>query len=235
MMKRLNTILLLAFILLIKATPVLAQLQDQRHNFAIGANAGINLSQVSFQPTIKQGMLLGPEFGLTARFISERYFKMICGIQGEINFSRRGWKEEYEPEDPDSYKRIMNYIEIPVLAHLAFGKDRGNGFRFIVNLGPQIGFMINDKEKMNEGFDASKHPYGTEGQYGKAIENKFSYGLIAGLGVEAITGIGHFLVEGRYYFGLSDFYHSTKKDFFSRSAHSYIGVRVTYLFDLRKD
>ena len=47
-------------------------------------------------------------------------------------------------------------------------------------------------------------------------------------------GIGNFLIEARYYFGLSDFYHSTKKDPFSRSAHSYIGGRVTYLFDLKK-
>lgn len=233
-MKRLKVILLLSFILLTRFNPLSAQLQDQRHNFAIGANGGINFSSVSFQPSIKQQMLMGPEFGLTARFISEKYFKMICGIQGEINFSRRGWKEKYEPNDPDSYHRTMSYLEIPVLAHLAFGKDRGNGFRFIINLGPQIGFMISDKEVMSEGFDPNKHPYGTEGQYGKEIENKFSYGLIGGLGGEVITGIGHFIVEGRYYFGLSDFFNSTKKDFFSRSAHSYIGVRLTYLFDLKK-
>ena len=71
-------------------------------------------------------------------------------------------------------------------------------------------------------------------RYLKAIENKFDYGIAAGAGLELSTGIGHFLLEGRYYMGLGDFYKSTKKDYFGRSAHSYIGVRATYLFDITK-
>lgn len=66
-------------------------------------------------------------------------------------------------------------------------------------------------------------------------ENKFDYGIIGGGGLEARTGIGNFILEARYYFGLSDFYNSTKKDFFSRSAHSYIGGKLTYLFDLKNN
>lgn len=31
----------------------------------------------------------------------------------------------------------MNYLEVPLLAHLAFGKDRGNGVRFVLNLVPR--------------------------------------------------------------------------------------------------
>ena len=68
------------------------------------------------------------------RYISEKYFKMICGIQGEINFSQRGWKEVIEDGSNNTYHRAMNYIEVPLLAHLAFGKDKGNGARFIINL-----------------------------------------------------------------------------------------------------
>ena len=37
-----------------------------------------------------------------------------------------------------------------------------------------------------------------------------------------------------YYYGLSDFYNNSKKDPFGRSGHSYIGARLTYLFDLKK-
>jgi hypothetical protein len=33
---------------------------------------------------------------------------------------------------------------------------------------------------------------------------------------------------------LSDFYKSTKKDEFGRSGHSYIGIRLTYLYDIIK-
>ena len=60
------------------------------------------------------------------------------------------------------------------------------------------------------------------------VENKFDYGITAGLGVELRTKVGHFQVEGRYYYGLSDFYHSTKKDYFA------IGIKMAYLFDITK-
>ena len=63
---------------------------------------------------------------------------------------------------------------------------------------------------------------------------QLSKGIVAGAGLELSTGIGHFLVEGRYYYGLGDFYHNAKKDEFGRSGHSYIGVRLTYLYDIIK-
>ena len=159
---------------------------------------------------------------------------MICGIQMEINYSQRGWKESIEDGSGDTYQRAMNYIEIPLMAHLAFGKDKGHGVRFIINLGPQVGFLLSENEKKSDPWHPSERPNGVNEQYGKMAENKFDYGIIGGGGLEARTGIGNFILEARDYFGLSDFYNSTKKDFFSRSAHSYIGGKLTYLFDLKK-
>jgi hypothetical protein len=52
--------------------------------------------------------------------------------------------------------------------------------------------------------------------------------------MELSTKAGHFLLEGRYYYGLADFWGSSKKDDFSRSGHSYMGVKLTYLFDITK-
>lgn len=234
MMKKLFFILLCVTTLGWTVQPAHAQLQDQRRNFSIGGSAGVNMSSVSFEPNIKQGSLIGPTFGFTARYISEKYFSMICGIQAELNFSQRGWKEVIEDESGDTYHRSMNYLEIPLLAHLAFGKDKGHGARFVLNLGPQIGFMLNEKEHMSDPWDPSHRPNGTNIQYGKMADNKFDYGIIGGGGVELRTGAGNFILEARYYFGLSDFYNSTKKDYFSRSAHSYICAKLTYLFDLKK-
>ena len=117
----------LTLFLCLAVQPVMAQLQDERHNFSIGVNGGVNISSVSFMPRIREGKQIGPSFGLTARYISEKYFSMICGIQMELNYSQRGWKEVYEDETGDTYHRTMNYLELPILAHLAFGKDEGNG------------------------------------------------------------------------------------------------------------
>ena len=66
------------------------------------------------------------------------------------------------------------------------------------------------------------------------IQNKFDYGITAGLGVELTSKVGHFLVEGRYYYGLSDIYKNSKKDVFSRSNNGVIYAKLTYLFDVKK-
>ena len=215
--------------------PIMAQLGEERHNLAVGVNAGMNMSTVSFSPRIKLNSYPGMTFGVTARYMSEKYFKMMCGIQAEINYTQRGWKENIEDGTGNTYSRTMNYVEVPLLAHLSFGKDAlDEGVKFFVNMGPQVSYFLSEKEKMSEDWDPSHRPNGVNQQYGKWVENKFDYGILGGLGFELSTKAGHFLLEGRYYYGLSDFWGSSKKDDFGRSGHSYMGVRLTYLFDIVK-
>lgn len=208
-----------------------AQVGEQRHNLAVGINGGVNISSVTFSPTIQQNSLMGINSGLTLRYISEKYFSMICGAQLELNLSQRGWDEFYEDYPELKYTRKMNYVEIPFLAHLAFGKERG--VQFFIHAGPQIGFFISDSQTKNDKWDSANSNLTTE-QHDKKVENKFDYGITGGAGLELRTKAGNFLVEGRYYYALSDFYKSTKKDFFSRSAHGAIVIKATYLFDIRK-
>ncbi len=232
-MMRYTKYLIIWILAALSVLPASAQLGEERHNLAVGINGGINLSQVSFQPRIKQNMLKAMEFGVTARYMSEKYFKMMCGLQVELNYSQRGWDELIEDGSENTYSRTMNYLEVPFMAHLAWGKDDlKRGTKFFVNLGPQFGYFLSDKEKMSDNWDTSYRNI-TE-QYGKQVENKFDYGIVGGLGVEVSTGVGHFLLEGRYYYGLADFYKNSKKDYFERSAHNIISVRMTYLFDLTK-
>ena len=217
------------------AMPMMAQLGEERRNLAIGVNGGMNMAQVDFYPQIKQKMHNGMSMGVTARYISEKYFKMLCGIQAEINYTQRGWKEDIDDGTGNTYSRTMNYVEVPLLAHLAFGKDAlDKGIKFFVNMGPQVAFFLNEKEKMSENWDPSNRPNGVNQQYGKMVEDKFDYGILGGLGMELSTKAGHFLLEGRYYYGLADFWKSSKKDEFGRSGHSYMGVKLTYLFDITK-
>lgn len=233
-MKKIRLIVLLAMSFF-AIMPMMAQLGEIRNNLAVGVNGGLNMSQVDFSPSIKQKSQNGMSMGVTARYISEKYFNMLCGIQVELNYSQRGWNENIEDGSENTYSRTMNYLEVPMLAHLAFGKDAlDRGVRFFLNLGPQFAFFLNEKENMSENWNPAYRPNGVVQQYGKMVENKFDYGIVGGAGLELSTGIGHFLLEGRYYLGLSDFYKSTKKDEFGRSGHSFIGVRLTYLYDIIK-
>lgn len=228
--------MLILIVTLAYSASVNAQLGELRNEFALGINAGMNMSKVDFNPRIKQKSLNGMSFGITARYMCEKYFKMMCGIQTELNYSQRGWNELIEDGSGNTYNRVMNYVEVPLLAHLAFGKDaRTKGVKFFLNMGPQFAYFISDKENIGgEEWNTSMRPNGVTYQYGKEVENKLDYGIVAGGGLELSTGFGHFLVEGRYYYGLGDFYHNTKKDVFGRSGHSYIGIRLTYLYDIIK-
>ena len=85
------TLLLTGFTL-----PAVAQIGEARSNLSVGINGGVNLNSASFTPTIKQNSLMGITGGLTARYISEKYFAMICGAQVELNVSQRGWDQLFE-------------------------------------------------------------------------------------------------------------------------------------------
>lgn len=237
--------ILTLFLLAGVTLPAMAQIGEARRNFAVGVNGGVNLNSVSFSPSVKQNSPMGITGGLTARYISEKYFAMICGAQVELNVSQRGWDELFEipsvdangyevtSKDPSkTYTRKMTYIDIPFLAHLAFGRDRG--LQFFIHAGPQIGFLISESETI-EGIEMNNLNSTQKALYGVKIQNKFDYGIAGGGGVELRTKkAGNFIVEGRYYFALSDFYSTTKKDYFARAAHGTITVKVAYLFDLKK-
>lgn len=215
--------------------PVQAQVGEQRHNLSVGINGGVNMNSVSFSPTIKQNTMMGINGGLSFRYISEKYFKLICGAIVEVNYSQHGW-DEFIEEYPDlQYTRTMNYVEIPLLAHLALGKDRG--MQFFLHAGPQVAFMLGDSHTISGDWYTAISEQQVriiEEQHDKEVDNKFDYGITAGAGVELRTKAGNFLLEGRYYFGLSDFYNTSKKDYFSRAAHSVITIKLSYLFDLKK-
>lgn len=224
---------LVLILFLFSLTPALAQVGDSRHLLSVGINGGLGTSNVSFIPTIKQAFHPGMTIGGTIRYTSEKYFFLICGNQIECNVVNRGWKEQIEDGSGNEYNRVATYIEIPIFAHLGFGREF-RGVQGFVNLGPQVAFLIGETENYGgrTPWDISNRPNQVTWQYGKAITNKVDYGIAAGAGIELRTGIGAFGIEGRYYFGLGNIYGITKKDYFGRCANSTISVRATYLFSL---
>ena len=223
--------LFILLICLLFAHQAQAQLGDLRNNFAVGINGGVNMNSVSFSPTVKQNSLMGITGGITARYISEKYFSMICGAQLEVNFSQRGWDEFYEDFPDLKYTRTMNYVEIPFLAHIAFGKEP-RGIQFFIHAGPQICFFLSDSATFSDNWDTVSGSV-TE-QHKLPVEHKFDYGIAGGAGFELRTKAGNFIVEGRYYYALSDFFGNTKKDYFGRSAHMGPSIKIGYLFDITK-
>lgn len=231
----------LASLLLLFAVPAQAQVGEARNSLAVGFTGGVMMNTIGFDPTIKQNPHIGPTFGVVARYTSERYFKAYCALQVELNYSVLGWRENIlnsnsEPL-PDTYERNIHYIQLPMLARLAWGKERRGAMGYFL-AGPQIGYCLSEKSKqsaftLNEEGNPDR-PNGLYSQYAMSIDRKFDYGITAGAGLELNTSLGHFLIEGRYYYGLSDIFNNSKKDVFGRSNNSTIVAKVTYLFDLKK-
>ena len=229
MKRTLSLLLTLTFAL----TAAHAQVGDPRNTLSIGVSGGMGTSQVSFVPSIKQTLSLGPTFGASIRHISERYFFLICGTQLECNIANRGWTELIEDGSGNEYTRVATYVEVPFLAHLGFGREF-RGVQGHINLGPQIGYLLREKEIFGgkKPWNPTNRPNNVIEQYGKPIENKLDYGITASFGLELHMGLGNFGIEGRYYFGLGNIYGITKKDYFARCANSTISVRATYSFNL---
>lgn len=209
------------------ALNISAQIEESRNLLEIGVSGGLNLNKAEFQPTIRQKMLNGINGGICVRYTSEKYFSMICAAQIEVNFSQRGWEEDFDDGTDNRYSRLLNYIEIPLLAHLSWGKEE-KGFQFFVNLGPQFGFFISDSETYEGNWKPEERPVSLQPIYGKEVYNKFDYGIAGGAGIELKTKAGNFFIEGRYYYGLADIFNNSKLDDFGRSANQTITARIGY-------
>lgn len=221
--------------LLCSASGLQAQIGEPRTDLALGFNGGYTLNTVSFNPTIQQNMKGAPSFGFVARYTCEKYFKSLCAVQAEINYANLGWEEKIE-RSTDTYSRDINYLQVPLLARMGWGYEK-KGAMFYVLAGPQLGFYLSDKDHRSGAFDETTlatRPGGVVQQYELAVKNKFEYGITAGAGIEINTRVGHFLLDGRYYYGLSDVFGNGKKDVFSRSANGTIAIRASYLFDVIK-
>ena len=233
-MKRLAFFLIIIFNFQFSTFNLFAQVGEYRSALAVGVNGGYLFNRVSFDPTIKQAYHGGTTFGLTIRYTSERYFKMLCALQAEVNYAQMGWKEVIETSS-DTYSRTVNYIQVPLMARLGFGREVKGVMGYLV-LGPQLGFYLSDKDKRGGAWSAATlalRPNNVVQQYDLDIQNHFEYGITGGLGMEINTKhAGHFMIEGRYYFGLSNIFHDGKSDTFGRSANGAIVAKATYLFDL---
>lgn len=253
--------LVAAVALTMVALPASAQVGEHRSELAVGVNGGYVMSNMGFVPKIPQGVHTGLTGGLSFRYTSEKYFSSICAIVAEVNYAQIGWKEDIlTPQDepvineatglPEEYQCNINYIQVPVFARLGWGRER-KGFQAFFQVGPQIGYYLSESSKANFDVDQPNLADRTSivssnyvrddgvkvgsGIYHMPVENKVDYGIVGGLGLEfSHPKVGHFLLEGRYYYGLGNIYGDSKRDYFGRSNYSNIVVKLSYLFDILK-
>ena len=203
------------------------------YEFSVGVSGGTTFSSVTFNPKVEQTMLMGMTFGVTGRMTMGKY----VGLQLELNYVQQGWDEFFEitekseetqetteeTQDPRTdykYTRRLNYLQLPFYTRVQFGGKNVKGF---INAGPQIGYLIS--ESTDENLNGAKSAM----QHDMPVEKKFEWGISGGAGIEVRTGIGYFLLEGRYYYSFGDIYSTKVKDNFSKASVQTITAKVSYL------
>ncbi len=142
-----------------------------------GIKGGLNASELHFSNHAKWDT----KIGLHAGFLAHIHASQTWAIQPEIFYSLEGAKTKMISSGTTTIN--LNYLNVPVLLQYMFD----NGFR--VEGGPQIGFLISAKTKVNNTSTDNKGFKST------------GFSIPLGIGYLTTSGFGF---DARYSFGLSN-------------------------------
>lgn len=193
----------------------------------LGVHGGALGSMYSFTPRLNgtehflDAVFLSGNGGLVFRYSAHK----CCGLQVEINYMQKGWRENADRADYSvHYTRKLDYIEVPFLTHIYFGKPSFRGF---VNLGPQIGYCFRQTELGTRNTATPDAP-----QYAP-IDNRFDWGIAGGLGFYyRHVKAGLFQLEARFNYSLGDTFSNSKTAFFSQSHAMDVSVNLGYFIPI---
>ncbi len=153
-----------------------------------GLKGGLNLASLSNKDLVTENGKMKPSI-YVGGFAEYRFSSFIAGSV-ELVYSRQGISDSFDDEDFGSVKDRMrlNYLNLPILAKIYLIGDQ-----LSLDLGPQVGFMLNAKEWMKADGET-----GTEDQTDlfKTVDVSAAMGLS--------YNIGNIILQGRYNLGLTD-------------------------------
>ncbi len=229
--QRLSAVFALLLLVCVSALPGASQ-THYSSNVSFGVKGGADMSRVFFNPSVPQSMAFGGVAGITFRYVEEAHFGLIA----ELNYTGRGWKESFEDAPQYSYQRNIDYLSLPILAHIYFGR-RG---RFFFNVGPEFSLRLGESTSAN--FNPADIPslpdfptrYRTLEQMSTPVSQKFDYGITAGLGAEYnINRRNSIALEFRFYYGLGNIFPSARRDTFSASNQMTVAATLGYWFRIK--
>lgn len=181
----------------------------QAQNLKIGPKAGVNFTTVHGDledRKIKTGFHAGimAEIGITEVF----------AIQPELLYSTQGVIQEGSFLDFDFKSTTkLDYLNLPIMGKYYIIE------RFSIELGPQLGILLNSKSKYEMEGES-------EEQDNKKMTNNMDFGLNAGLSYKLDNGISF---GARYNLGLSNINDGENADD-HKLRHGVIQVSVGYFF-----
>jgi hypothetical protein len=189
---------------------------------SIGLKGGSTISQIRFYPSIDEAFFSGYTGGVVFKMMSGKH----VGIQTELNYTQKGWKE-ITMEDVE-YSRRLNYLDIPFMTRISIGKKR---FGVFFNIGPSLSFLLSENESVSAN-TVIEYLEGEDKYYGQPIDSKIDFQFTAGIGARLKMKSGNALeLETRVYGSLPNIFES-KKYIYTSSQNQLSTITIAYLFSL---
>jgi len=206
------------------------QLHAQNESFTkeyyLGVKGGIVFSRVKFKPSVEENIFTGNSAGLIFRMISEPH----VGIQVEFNYQQKGWQEKPLFGETQYYFHKLNYFDIPVMTHASLGSK---AFRFTLNLGPTVAFLLSDSQGMNPSSPGIS-TFPLKPYWGKPIDSSIDFLFTGGVGIEChFKRAGALALDARVFYSLTNLYIG-KNYGYDPSQTNGIQVTMAYLYRLNK-
>jgi hypothetical protein len=210
---------LLAFFSLLCVMNLAAQKPAFTPSTYLGITAGGAFNRVGFTPYVKQNMLAASSFGVMFRHVSEPNI----GVQIELNYTGRGWTENRD--SLGNYTRNLTVLDIPFTAAFIIGSKK---LRFAVNLGPDVTYLLHDKENISI-VDTAFY----KGYYGQPMNQSWSFGFTGGASIEWYSKIGAFAIRASYNYMLTNYF-SLKSDtfYYEESKSQTLNLGICYFIKL---
>lgn len=180
-------------LLLILGSSLLSEVIAQRKTY-VGVKGGYNLSTAYFFHSFYGSDInTKMEGGFQGGIVAMNYLRNHVGLQAELLYSQKGWRQEFDDGSPDLVTEL-NYVELPLLVNIHTGKER---LHFFANGGCFVEYMLSSQLSASPdqtnvyGFDESR-------------DHKLGYGFRGGVGAFYDFDFGTLIFESSFSYSLSD-------------------------------
>ncbi len=201
---------------------MVAEANAQRKTY-VGLKAGYNLSTAYFFHSffgsdINTKMIGGFQGGI----IAMNYIRNHIGLQAELNFTQKGWIQEFDDGSPN-LNTELNYIELPLLVNIHTGKDK---LHFFANGGCFFEYLASSSQSETPDYQSNVYAFD------ESRDHKLGYGFRGGVGTFYDFDFGTLLVETSITYSLSDIleFGSLDTGVPNTSKNIVVGFSVAYMF-----
>jgi hypothetical protein len=173
-------LLRIAAVLAIAGLPVAAHAQE----LSGGVRAGVNFADMSFDPSPPEGLDSDKLTGLVVGFFATVPINRVVAFQPEGLFSMQGTQFSAEGM---TVKLKIDYFQVPLLGRFRLGSNSPVSLL----VGPSLGFKTRSELDVPGVEEVPDFEDSIKG---------FDFGFVTGAALEA----GHFVVDGRYTWGLTN-------------------------------